>query len=132
MMIKMKAWDKINKRIADIESIEFLDPIEHRTGINAKVFVNGVKTSYWLDRGDFELLSCTYLKDKNGSDIYEGWIIQGGKKDECCLVVWDESNARFIAYGKTYKIFAHKFYLFNVVGNWFDNRELIDFDIELF
>lgn len=88
MMPKYKAWDKINKKIVDVEAIEFLDPIEGRSGITAKIFINSNKKSYWLDENQFELLQYTNRIDKENKEIYEGHILQEseGRKDKFVIV----------------------------------------------
>ena len=68
----------------------------------------------------------TGLLDENGKDIYEGDVISGGLLSESCEVMYHESCARFIAYGEHYKVLAHKFSQFEVIGNIHDNPELLE------
>ncbi|WP_273958081.1 YopX family protein [Lacticaseibacillus paracasei] len=59
--IKFRAWDKENKKMAQVSRIDF-GP-------------GGIK--YLVD--DSVLLEYTGLKDKNGQSIYEGDIVRTGK-----------------------------------------------------
>jgi len=84
--IRFRAFDKKNKIIVNVGSIEFTDRIEGRTGCN--VFVDGktTKDSYWLDDGDFELIQFSGMRDKDGINVYEGNICiidyLGGEKSK--------------------------------------------------
>jgi len=68
----------------------------------------------------------TGLYDENGKEIYEGDIISGGILAEPCEVMFQESCGRFIAFGVHYKVLAHKFDQFEVIGNIHENPELLE------
>ena len=106
------------------------------TNANVNHFVYGlpvkaVKTGIWLMQiieGEFGWLKTegidpetigqfTGLHDKNGKEIYEGDIISGGLLSEPCEVMYQESCGRYIAFGMHYKVLAHKFDQFEVMGN---------------
>ena len=75
---------------------------------------------------DFTIEQFTGLHDKNGKEIYEGDIISGGILAEPCEVMFQESCGRFIAFGVHYKVLAHKFDQFEVIGNIHENPELLE------
>lgn len=104
--IKFRAWDKENKKMAQVSRIDF-GP-------------GGIK--YLID--DSVLLEYTGLHDKNGREIYEGDVVKNeyGKVME---VQYDPRSAAFgvgdyyfgtIGSGKTLE----------VIGNIFENTEMLE------
>lgn len=113
--IKFRAWDKENKKMAQVSRINF-GP-------------GGIR--YLVD--DSVLLEYTGLHDKNGREIYEGDVLQctsytygnGETGKTSLLVKYDEMSAGFIAgpymLGKLMDIRKCE-----VIGNIFENKQLLE------
>lgn len=86
----------------------------------------------WMFREDTIINQCTGLKDKNGTYIYEGDIveIEIHKKPEIGVVKWD--NTSFIVdiiCNKRYELLRYIMcfgsYFIKVVGNIYENSDLL-------
>lgn len=121
--IKFRVWDKYRKRMSDVADYCFLSK-------TVKPFE--VDWSY-LVSGSYELMQYTGLKDKKSKEIYEGDIIRGvsSEGDLCNFVVkYSEFNHRFIGdcSDEIYYISPGVFYLYEVIGNIYENPELLGGD----
>lgn len=134
MTPKFRVWDNEGKEM-------------HHTSINLVVCVSddGVSitdhstfASACLDMNDFELMQSTGLKDKNGTEIYAGDIVEfkypyDKRVKTLGSIVWKEDKACF---GIDMKETTEKYELYRitaehyltVVGNIYENPELLEED----
>lgn len=72
----------------------------------------------------------TGLKDRNGIKIFEGDIIQNIANGFFGIVKWYDEHAAFVIHGindnKTYWLFDNDFSKVRIVGNIYDNPELLE------
>jgi len=114
--IKFKAWDKIDKKMCEVEAISF----HHLHGTPHTVTVNG---QTWVAER-FELLRYTGLKDKNRVEIYEGDVLRfHGPVEGMGKVYWE--NCGFRVEGDDLDIVLGNAVEREVIGNIFETPELL-------
>ena len=124
MIPKFRAWDKEFKEMVHVNALVFDEQVIKATYQNGNIVKEDVK--------NYELMQSTGLKDKNGREVFEGDIVD--YKGRKAIVSWHGSYASFI-----YRFVdeLHKrnakweplylaYYHFEVVGNKFENPELLE------
>ena len=116
--IKFRAWDKINKDMFNVESINFQERRVYKDTVSYRNFE------------DIDLMQCTGLKDRNNKKIYEGDILSDGNIKKSHKVVFE--NGSFKAEFKG-DFDEYSFDLIDVVaqgceviGNIYENPELME------
>ena len=125
MIPKFRAWDKKLKTMLDVSLIDF----------KKRVLVG----EHWefgetnfMSFDEIELMQSTGLKDKNGNEIFEGDIVD--YKGRKAVVKWHGSYASFIyrfvdelqERKSEWKPLYLAYYHFEVIGNIYENKELLD------
>lgn len=124
--LKFRAWLKNEKRMAKVHEVSFFDD---------KVFTIATIDNFYAD-DEFKLMQFTGLKDKNGTEVFEGDIIKDNE-GFIAYVVYDKDYALF---GLNYKPFNSANGLsvsfeelentyetnFEVIGNIWENKELLE------
>ena len=118
-----RAWDKLNNEMYVVEQINF----------DCGEFESISYGITFLRRADkIELMQSTGLKDKNGEEIFEGDIVD--YKGRKAVIKWHGSYASFIyrfvdelkeRVSEWHPLFL-TYYHFEIVGNIYENKELLD------
>ena len=113
--IKFRAWDKLNKEMFNVESINFQERQVYRDTVSYREF------------NDIEFMQYTGLKDKNNKEIYEGDIFHIGSKKILYVVEWIDCGLK----GRQIKNISWIGLDYwkddiEVIGNIYENPELIE------
>lgn len=128
--ISFRAWDKEEKKMHKVKTIEF-----SRRGARiihlAEVQSNG-KGDHKRWHSSVELMQSTGLKDKNGTEIYEGDIVKyntvpnSSLSDNYFKIIQARSGEWRIDNYIEGRVLIFSDYQVEVVGNIFENKELLE------
>jgi len=123
--IKFRAWLKEDKKMVNVETIDFTDKsIQY---LEKNEFIN----AYLLRRvsfDDVELMQYTGLKDKNGKKIYEGDIVvlNNIENDNMCIVRYEHSSYRLEGWSLRENLSNVEDSFLEVIGNIYENKNLLE------
>ena len=123
MIPKYRVWDKLKNEMYVVEQINF----------NCGEFESiGYGISFLRGADKVELMQSTGILDKNNKEIFEGDIVD--YKGRKAVVKWHGSYASFIyrfvdelkeRVSEWHPLFL-AYYHFEVIGNIYENKELLD------
>ena len=128
MIPRFRAWDDWRKRMSVVDRI-YID-------------TKGVRLyadfgEYWRNFRDAKLMQSTGLKDKNRKEIFEGdilrvsdehsWLEVVSYNQEKAMFVTEEINREFkVPETPLYDLFNTNIFKFEIIGNIYENKELLD------
>lgn len=132
MIPKFRAWDKLDKKIYEVEDISWF---------NGEFDFIGDGITFKRNADDVELMQSTGLKDKNGKEIFEGDIITNGKDvmsikrhNTLGFYVEQKGEVQFIADGMDLEEFEEDAKeiadSIEIIGNIYENPELLEVENE--
>lgn len=114
--IKFRAWDKLNKDMFNVESINFQERRVYKDTVSYHKFE------------DIDLMQYTGLKDEYGDEIYEGDIVTLHNRKH--RVIFNTEGARFVLRNDEFELeitfINHNNERMEIVGNIYENPELIE------
>lgn len=139
-MIDFRAWDKKESEILDVMDIDFSGNKVGVCNVPKRLFKDGrLHTIYSIEKdwNEVELMQYTGLKDKNGTEIFEGDIVRWTRlsisfdletyetRTDNLEVVWCDYNAGFLAQDGTL-LYYEDSEQYEVIGNVYENPELLE------
>lgn len=130
--IRFRAWDKKEKKMYRVYGLDFDPKLEVKLTNDPTIDIKSYKRVLW---NDIELMQFTGLKDKNGREIYEGDVVGCADSDYSAIglgeIVWNQNGYFEIDYHNGNRNFIpkeelHEIYGFEVIGNIYENPELVD------
>ena len=126
--IKFRAWLKEEKKMVNVETIDFTDKsIQY---LEKNEFINAYLSRRMIF-GDVELMQYTGLKDKNDKEIYEGDILFFRDENMKYVAVWQDTA--FIIKSIEIRKYSEKMYWLDdteicceIVGNIYENKNLLE------
>lgn len=125
MIPRFRAWLKNDKEMIDVDEIHW---------DRGQLDFIGDAITFMRKADEIELMKSTGLKDKNGQEIFEKDIVDyNGRK---AIIKWHGSYATFIyrfvdelqKRAADWKPLYLSYYRFEVVGNIYENPELMEVD----
>jgi len=118
--LKFRAWDKVNKKVRKVMSLDFYNTRQSEVTLASDGDV------YFRYLEQVELMQYTGLKDKNGNEIYEGDILKtriGGYEQASPYVVEDMRKLYFeLKRDDSY----YRIQKTEILGNIYENPELLE------
>jgi phage uncharacterized protein TIGR01671 len=127
MIPKLKAWDSYDEKVVEVLSIDFEDKIAYVEQANGD--------RYDIHFDNLQFMESTGLKDKNGIEIFEGYLVKhdegeysyiGSVKKDCYQFYIDGiepvDSFDFVDVSNTFDGTTS----LTIIGNTYENPELLE------
>jgi hypothetical protein len=123
MMPKFRAWLRDEKKMVEIEELDFED--NSRGSLYRVIYSNYSKLMSAEYPRDCILMQSTGFMDKKGREIYEGDILKTDEAGWIGMVVYDSAHQFLTDYNGGYSEFP-SWANCKIIGNVYENKELVD------
>lgn len=132
--IKFRAWDKKEKKMCPVlvtnweKGCFLIGNSPTPATLQGDFIVDGVEEGHFVKFDDLAMMQHTGKEDTNEKEVYEGDIIFNDDRPEHGVVKWSEEKAMFVTEyesGGVYPLWEGLSNLYNVVGNIYENPELL-------
>jgi len=128
--IKFRVWDKIHNRMFPVSCMALFNEGKVNVYIDGEQRISDINNT--LFSHDLELMQFTGLFDKNGKEIWEGDIIECWHEGDfnatrqTCYVSYGDGFWQLDFGSQTFPFGDEKFSEFEVIGNIYENPELLN------
>jgi len=128
--------DRFNYKVVVKNTSYYVDRIDYA---HEMIYYDTILRILSISFKDAKLIQCTGLKDKNGEFIYEGDIVKTKDKLKLCvkynsetfnLSFWEYFNKHYFEVGHLDSKDQCELYELEIIGNIYENPELIEGDKE--
>ncbi|WP_416470162.1 YopX family protein [Streptococcus thermophilus] len=138
MIPRYRAWNKYLNVMHEVDDILAISFEDKNICVQTIYFEEGLPDSRDVDYYEFDdivLMQSTGLTDKKDKEIFEGDIlsIESDEGNIRVIVFWDDKHALFMFESEKYnekvalaELFEDNSYQFNIIGNIYENPELLE------
>ncbi|NIB80977.1 YopX family protein [Streptococcus pseudopneumoniae] len=131
MTPKFRVWDSVEKKF-----VEHFFITDNGLICNMEKPTSDSKLLIPIEKSELILMQSTGLKDKNGKEIFDGDILEIQDEGEVlgnAKLTWDNEQAVFMIEAISvddiapfHEILSDESYSYRVVGNVYENKEVLD------
>lgn len=124
--IKFRCWDKENKEMLEVQELDYADSYDGQPMVRTTMYND------YFDTEDMILMQYVGLKDKNGTEIYEGDVVELKAENGCCnmlgKIIYDNYDLAFelIDEEGNQEALWYAEQELEVIGNIYKNPELLE------